>query len=158
MIKTKKNKKGCNAPKKKPAASKSAGKKTPKSVKKSNTKQTKKSVAKNAGRSDGEKSHAKEEYPHFRKYKKSNHPALIVGEQKGKKIDNQGREYETDEYKYRKVMHNEKDGNSPNEKVEPNPNPKDQRPMYIGKRVRHDEKKNFGKKYPWKYPTKKNKK
>lgn len=56
-------------------------------------------------------------------------------------------------------MHNEKDGNSPNEKVEPNPNPKDPRPMYIGKRVRHDEKKNFGEKYPWKYPLQqKNKK
>ncbi len=40
-------------------------------------------------------------YPHFRHYKKSGHPALIVGEQK--------REGEKDEYKFRKVMHSEKD-------------------------------------------------
>ena len=151
---------------KKPAARKTAaGKKktiTPhrqtaaKPAKKSGAgKQTKKPG--NAGQKS--KTVEKENFPHFRKYKKSNHPALIVGEQKGKKTDNQGKERETDEYKYRKVMHNEKDGNSPNEKVEPNPNPKDPRSMYIGKRVRHDEKKNFGEKYPWKYPLQqKNKK
>ena len=82
-------------------------------------------------------------YPHFRYYKKSNHPALITAE------------YSADEYNFRKVMHAEKDGKRNNEKVYPNPNPKDTRPMYIGKRVRHDNKKNFGDKpLPWKYPKK----
>ena len=141
---------------KKPAVNKTAGKK--KSVKPQ--RQTAVKPTKKPGKPAGQKvkTAEKENFPHFRKYKKSNHPALIVGEQKGKKTDNQGKEHETDEYKYRKVMHNEKDGNSPNEKVFPNPNPKDPRPMYIGKRVRHDEKKNFGEKYPWKYPSTKNKK
>ena len=89
----------------------------------------------------------KENFPHFRKHNTSNHPALITGE------------YSEKEYDYRKVMHGEKDGRHRNEKVSPNPNPKDPRPMYIGKRVRHDEKKNFGEKYPWKYPLQqKNKK
>lgn len=84
------------------------------------------------------KAKEKEEYPHFRKYLKSNHPALIV------------EEYSNDEYQYRKVTHSEKDGRHLNEKVSPNPNPKDKRPMYIGKRVRHDKKINFSKwKYPW---------
>lgn len=85
-------------------------------------------------------------YPHFRYYRKSGHPALIVGEQKTGDVD---------EYKYRKVMHSERDGNRPNEKVYPNPNPKDPKPMYIGKRVKHDEKKRFEEKpLPWKYPKK----
>ena len=89
----------------------------------------------------------KENFPHFRKHNTSNHPALITGE------------YSEKEYDYRKVMHGEKDGRHRNEKVSPNPNPKDPRPMYIGKRVRHDEKKNFSTwKYPWKYPSTKNKK
>lgn len=84
-----------------------------------------------------------EEYPHFRHYAPANHPALIVGEN-GK-----------DEYRYRKVTHSERDGRHLNEKVEPNPNRKDKKPMYIGKRVRHDQKKHFSKwKYPWKYPKK----
>ena len=85
----------------------------------------------------------KDTYPHFRRYKKSNHPALITSE----KTEN--------EYNYRKVMHSEKDGRHLNEKVYPNPNPKDKKPMYIGKRVRHDKKENFSKwKYPWKYKGK----
>lgn len=84
-----------------------------------------------------------ESFPHFRKHKKTNHPALVVGEA------------EPDEYKYRKVMHSERDGRHLNEKVEPNPDPTDNRPMYIAKRVRHDKKKYFGKKYPWKYSPKK---
>lgn len=83
-----------------------------------------------------------ESFPHFRKYKKANHPALIVGE------------IEPDEYKYRKVMHTERDGRHINEKVDPNPDPTDKRPMYIAHRIRHDKKKFFGKKYPWKYPPK----
>lgn len=81
----------------------------------------------------------KEDYPHFRHYLKSNHPALIVAEHSDK------------EYKYRKVMHGERDGRHLNEKVYPNPNKRDKKPMYIAKRVRHDEKKYFGKKYFWKY-------
>ena len=94
----------------------------------------------------------KDEFPHFRLYKKSKHPALIVGEQKREKSDSVGKKKTVDEYKYRKVMHNEKDGKSLNEKVSPNPNPKGKKPMYIGKRVRHDEKKNFSDwKYPWDY-------
>lgn len=81
--------------------------------------------------------------PHFRKYKKSNHPALIVGESKSENKE---------EWKYRKVMHSDRDGRHLNEKVFPNPNPKDKKPMYIGHRVRHDEKKFFSSwKYPWKY-------
>ena len=77
-------------------------------------------------------------FPHFRKYKKSGHPALIVDEF-------------LDEYKFRKVMHNEKDGKRNNECVFPNPDPRDKKPMHIGKRVRHDKKKFFGPKLPWVY-------
>ena len=89
---------------------------------------------------------AKESYPHFRYYKKSRHPALITDE------------HSEDEYKYRKVMHSEKDGKRRNEKVFPNPNPTDKLPMYIGKRIRHDKKKHFEKNpLPWKYPVKKKK-
>lgn len=89
----------------------------------------------------------KDTYPHFRYYRKSKHPALIVGE---KPIE---------EYRYRKVMHSEKDGRHLNEKVYPNPNPKDKKPMYIGKRVRHDKKSNFEKNpLPWIYPKKGKKK
>lgn len=74
---------------------------------------------------------------------KSKHPALIVDEHSEK------------EYKYRKVMHNERDGRHLNEKVYPNPDKSDSRPMYIAKRKRHDSKENFSKwKYPWKYPKK----
>ncbi len=86
-------------------------------------------------------------YPHFRYYRKSKHPALIVGEQKTAP--------DKDEYKYRKVMHAEKDGDRTNEKVYPNPDPRDPNPMYIGKRVRHDDKDNFEPRpLPWKYPKK----
>ena len=88
----------------------------------------------------------KEKYPHFRYYRKSKHPALITGE------------YTYDEYNFRKVMHSEKDGKRTNEKVYPNPDPKDKEPMYIGKRVRHDKKNKFeSKPLPWKYPGKKKK-
>ena len=85
----------------------------------------------------------KESFPHFRYYKKSKHPALIVGEQP------------VDEYRFRKVMHSEKDGKRNNEKVYPNPNPRDPDPMYIGRRVRHDKKTEFETRpLPWKYPKK----
>ncbi len=84
-------------------------------------------------------------------YKKSKHPALVVGEQVSD--DN------TEEYRYRKVMHGEKDGKRTNEKVYPNPDPRDPDPMYIGKRIRHDDKENFEPKpLPWKYPKKDKKK
>lgn len=94
-------------------------------------------------------------YPHFRYYKKSKHPALIVGEQKGKKVNENGTIRHTEEYRYRKVMHGNKEGGRNNEIVYPNPNPKDPNPMRIAKRVRHDEKENFEEKpLPWKYPRK----
>lgn len=89
------------------------------------------------------KKHIPEQYPHFRYYKKSKHPALIVGEQP------------IDEYRFRKVTHSVSDGQRNNEKVYPNPNPQDKKPMYIGKRIRHDKKINFGRKYPWIYKKKK---
>ncbi len=89
-------------------------------------------------------------YPHFRYYRKSGHPALIVGEQKGVK-----NEKEVEEYRYRKVMHGETEGGRTNETVYPNPDPSDPEPMRIAKRVRHDDKENFGKTpLPWKYPKK----
>ncbi len=78
-------------------------------------------------------------YPHFRRYKKSNHPAMITGE------------YSQKEWKYRKVMHDDKDGRHLNEMIYPNPNPLDPDPMYVAKRVRHDDKNNFSKwRYKWK--------
>lgn len=95
-------------------------------------------MAKNNKKSSRSKQ-VREEYPHFRHYLVSGHPALVVAEHSDK------------EYKYRKVMHNERDGRHLNEKVYPNPNKRDKEPMYIAKRVRHDKKKHFGKKYPWKY-------
>ncbi|GHV02060.1 hypothetical protein FACS1894211_12850 [Clostridia bacterium] len=99
---------------------------------------------KNKGKNEsGKKPKKSEIFPHFRLYLKARHPALITGERP------------VDEYDFRKVTHSERDGNRPNEKVFPNPNLADSEPMYIGKRVRHDQKKNFSKwKYPWKYPKK----
>lgn len=82
----------------------------------------------------------KESFPHFRLYKKSKHPAMITGE------------HSKEEWKYRKVTHSEREGRHINEKVFPNPDPKDKRPMFIVKRTRHDSKEHFSKwKYPWKY-------
>lgn len=101
----------------------------------------KKVIAKNYARKKDGRIEAP--YPHFRYYRKSKHPTLIVGEQP------------VDEYKYRKVMHGEKDGNRNNEVVYPNPDKRDPKPMHIGKRVRHDKKKNFeDRPLPWKYPKK----
>lgn len=86
-----------------------------------------------------DKPNEKQTYPHFRKYKKSNHPAMITGEHSQK------------EWNYRKVMHHEKDGRHLNEMIYPNPNPFDSAPMYIAKRVRHDDKNNFSNwRYRWK--------
>lgn len=81
----------------------------------------------------------KEYYPHFRYYKKSGHPALIIGE------------HSKDEYKYRKVMHSERDGRHLNERVYPNPDHSDPKPMFISNRKRHDKKKYFGIQLSWKY-------
>ena len=88
------------------------------------------------------KPHKKETFPHFRWYRKSKHPALITGE------------HSENEYDYRKVTHDPKEGRHSNDKVEPNPNPKDDKPMYIVRRKRHDKKKYFGKRLAWKYPKK----
>lgn len=50
-------------------------------------------------------------------------------------------------------MHGEKDGRHTNETIFPNPDPNDNDPMNIAKRVRHDEKRFFGNfPLPWKYP------
>lgn len=88
--------------------------------------------------------HISAPFPHFRYYKKSKHPALIVGEQP------------IEEYRYRKVMHSKKDGKRTNEEIYPNPDPRDKDPMYIGKRIRHDKKQNFeDRPLPWKYPKNK---
>lgn len=88
------------------------------------------------------KKKTKSKFPHFRKYYKSGHPALIVGEEKSN---------QKDMWKFKKVMHEPKDGRHLNDEVSPNPNKKDPRPMYIGRRVRKDEKKHFS---PWKYKWK----
>ena len=106
-------------------------------------KNKKKTIKKETNKYAKPEKHIPAPYPHFRYYKKSRHPALIVGEQP------------IEEYRYRKVMHGAKDGGSNNEEVYPNPNPKDTAPMYIGKRERHDKKKYFNKTpLPWKYPKK----
>lgn len=80
-----------------------------------------------------------QQFPHFRRYKKSEHPAMITGE------------HSSQEWKYRKVMHSKKDGKHLNEEINPNPNPLDIEPMYVAKRVRHDKKSNFSSwRYKWK--------
>ena len=87
----------------------------------------------------------KESFPHFRYYKKSKHPALIIDEIPAEKK-------EDEEYRYRKVTHSERDGRHINEKVDPNPNKSDNRPMYIVKRKRHDKKSHFSSwKYDWEF-------
>ena len=66
---------------------------------------------------------------------------------------NEKAKYEN-EYNYRKVMHSFRDGRHLNEMVFPNPDPKDKKPMYIAKRIRHDEKKYFGQRMSMKYTKK----
>ena len=108
-----------------------------------------------AQRSETVSVHISAPFPHFRYYRKSKHPALIVGEQTGIKKDKDGIEYKIDEYRYRKVMHGEKEGGRNNEVLYPNPDPSDPDPMCIAKRVRHDEKKYFeNKPLDWQYPKK----
>ena len=84
----------------------------------------------------------KDTYPHFRHYKKSGHPALILGEEK-------------DEYHFRRVTSSPKCGHHTNEKIFPNPDKRRNTPMYIVKQHQKDKKKYFSSwKYPWKYPKK----
>ena len=85
-------------------------------------------------------------FPHFRIYKRNKHPALIVSEAKIK--------VEKDGFLYRKVSHSPKMTKRGIEKVSPNPNPEDKRPMFIEKRKRKDFKKMFGPKLTWKYTKK----
>ena len=80
----------------------------------------------------------KETFPHFRKYFKSNHPALILKE-------------EGEDYHFRRVTSSEYSGHHKNEKVEPNPDKTRTTPMYIVKNKQKDKKKRFS---PWKYPWK----
>lgn len=76
---------------------------------------------------------------HFRKYFKSNHPALIVGEEK-------------EDYKFRRVTSSALSGHHKNEKVFPNPDKSRKTPMFIVKQEQKDKKNRFSKwKYPWKY-------
>ena len=85
----------------------------------------------------------KEKFPHFRRYKKSGHPALILSEDTNKK------------YKFRRVTSSEFSGHHRNERIEPNPDKRRRTPMYIVKQRQSDYKKNFSTwKYPWKFPKK----
>ena len=86
---------------------------------------------------------AKVKYPHFRHYKKSGHPALILSEDTEEK------------YKFRRVTSSEFSGHHRNERIEPNPDKRRKTPMYIVKQRQTDYKKNFSTwKYSWKYPKK----
>ncbi len=83
-----------------------------------------------------------EEFPHFRDYKPSNHPALVIGEA------------DKDVYDYRQVSHGDKkDKTKVNGRksleVYPNPKPNDFEPMRISMRVRCDYKNKFGDKKNW---------
>ena len=85
----------------------------------------------------------KEKFPHFRLYKKSGHPALILSE-------------DTDEkYKFRRVTTSEFSGHHRNECIDPNPDKRRKTPMYIVKQRQSDYKTKFSKwKYPWEFPKK----
>lgn len=76
---------------------------------------------------------------HFRKYFKSNHPALIVDEDKTT-------------YDFHRVTSSEFSGRHRNIKVYPNPDKTRKTPMFIVKQKQNDKKERFSKwKYPWKY-------
>lgn len=85
-------------------------------------------------------------FPHFRNYKRSKHPALIVGHATKNK--------HRDSYMFRKVSHSTNMTQRGYEVVKPNPNPKDPDPMYIENKKRVDYKEKFGKRLPWEYPQK----
>ena len=74
---------------------------------------------------------------HFRKYKKSGHPAYIVDE-------------ENEDFIFHRVTSSEKSGHHKNWKVEPNPDKNKKTPMYIVKQEQQDRKKHFDKE-PLKY-------
>ena len=85
----------------------------------------------------------REKFPHFRHYKKSGHPALIISEDINEK------------YKFRRVTSSEFSGHHRNERIEPNPDKRRKTPMYIVKQRQSDKKTKFSSwKYPWKYPQK----
>lgn len=91
-------------------------------------------------------------YPHFRQYRVSGHPALIISLTKHNKTNEVV-------YAYRDVTHSG-DGDSRHyEELNPNPNPEDKEPMRIHKRVRFDIPQNFSDRpIPWKYPKKERRK
>ena len=85
-------------------------------------------------------------FPHFRYYKKSKHPALILGETKEDK----------NRYLFRKVSHSSNVARKRGyEVVTPNPDPSDPNPMIIERRKRVDSKDNFERvPKPWVYRKK----
>ncbi len=86
-------------------------------------------------------------FPHFRIYKKNKHPALILGYAKIEK--------RRDGFIFRKASHSPNITKRGVDIIDPNPNPKDQKPMYIEKKKRVDYKKKFGDKLPWQISQKK---
>ena len=70
---------------------------------------------------------------HFRIYLVSGHPAYIVDE-------------EGNYYYFHRVTSSPKSGHHKNLKIDPNPDPNRQTPMYIVKAEQKDKKKRFGKK------------
>ena len=85
---------------------------------------------------------AKNKFPHFRKYFKSRHPALILNEQ-------------GQNYRFRRVTSSKFSGHHLNEEVIPNPDKNRDEPMYIVKQIEEDNKKRFSLwTYPWEYPKK----
>ena len=86
------------------------------------------------------------EFPHFRIYKRSKHPALI--------LNHATKDREDDSFLYRKTSHSKGLTKGGFTTVSPNPNPKDKNPMYIENKKRVDYKIKFSKKLPWKFPKK----
>ena len=74
---------------------------------------------------------------HFRIYLVSGHPAYIIDE-------------EGENYFFHRVTSSPKSGHHKNWKVDPNPDPKRKKPMYIVKMEQKDKKKRFGKKLTYK--------
>ena len=87
-----------------------------------------------------------EEFPHFRIYKKSKHPVLIVDHATIKK--------EKDGFLYKKASHSSGLTKRGFSVITPNPDPKDKKPMFIENRRRKDFKHKFGPRLPWKSPKK----
>ena len=73
---------------------------------------------------------------HFRYYKKSGHPALIVDEE-GKL------------FAFHRVTSSEKSGHHKNWEVNPNPQPSKKTPMFIVKKEEKDRKTSFKEKLRW---------